>query len=385
MFISFPENKEQFNKFFNSTYPEEKIIYREELTQIMNIMRTNSNYRILLLGSPGSGKSTLINILSNYTEYKNAIDIIPGYEFLDDNYIFLSRNSKEYLIVDGLDEVKNPDKLFHYIHCNNFNKVICTLRSTTTHKPYNNVIDIDFFTHIIELKPLTIEQKLDFLNRLNLDSNIMHLVLEMLLKSESLTTPQSINALIISLLHDLGHTSFYSNYHNLLYQYGHGINFDSDIILPKKDLILPSTEMLTDISIVNDKLLSQAKRNPNIIHKFTPHEFELFICEVLNKQGYNVKLTKQTRDGGKDLIVVQHDFLGEFCIYVECKRYNKSHPVNVSIVRELYGIINADDVTAGMLITTSYFTKDAKEFTEKIKHRMSLKDFNDLTQALNNL
>ena len=45
----------------------------------------------------------------------------------------------------------------------------------------------------------------------------------------------------------------------------------------------------------------------------------------------------------------------------------------------------AENATAGMMITTSYFTKDAKEYTEKIKHRLTLKDYNDLIQELNNI
>ena len=45
----------------------------------------------------------------------------------------------------------------------------------------------------------------------------------------------------------------------------------------------------------------------------------------------------------------------------------------------------SDNATAGMIVTTSYFTKDAQEFTEQIKHRMTLKDYNDLVQELNNI
>ena len=44
-----------------------------------------------------------------------------------------------------------------------------------------------------------------------------------------------------------------------------------------------------------------------------------------------------------------------------------------------------DNATAGMIITTSHFTRDAKEYTEQIKHRMTLKDYNDLVQELNRI
>lgn len=118
---------------------------------------------------------------------------------------------------------------------------------------------------------------------------------------------------------------------------------------------------------------------------FSPREFEEMVCGLLDKQGYKVKLTKQTRDGGKDIIVVQKSFLGEFCIYVECKKYDISRPISVGLIRELYGTVMVDNATAGMIVTTSHFTRDAKEYSAKIQHRMTLKDYNDLVQELNRL
>ena len=192
-------------------------------------------------------------------------------------------------------------------------------------------------------------------------------------------------SLAISYVNNSNLKEFYSQYRNLLYQYGKGIDFGSDIVLPDKDLIVPSKDIITGVTIINGSLLKRVKDNPKIIDEFSSHEFEEIVCELLDKQGYDVKLTKQTRDGGKDIIVVQKSVLGEFCIYVECKKYDKSNPISVKLVRELYGTVMADGATAGMLITTSYFTKDAKEYRNKIRYRMILKDYNDLIQEINNI
>lgn len=70
---------------------------------------------------------------------------------------------------------------------------------------------------------------------------------------------------------------------------------------------------------------------------------------------------------------------------LSAKKYDTSRPISVSLVRELYGTVMADNVTAGMIITTSHFSMDAKEYTEQIKYRMSLKDYNDLVQELNRI
>jgi restriction endonuclease Mrr len=103
---------------------------------------------------------------------------------------------------------------------------------------------------------------------------------------------------------------------------------------------------------------------------------------MLDKNGFRVSLTKQTRDGGKDIIVVENKIIGNHLIYAECKKYDKNRPVGVELVRQLYGTVVADRATAGMLITSSYFTRDAKEFTQKIEHQMSLMDYCGLLQAI---
>lgn len=105
----------------------------------------------------------------------------------------------------------------------------------------------------------------------------------------------------------------------------------------------------------------------------------------LDAQGYTVELTPQTRDGGKDIIVTQKTDLGDFCIYVECKKYDRSNPVRVKLIRELYGTVMADNVTAGLMVTTSYYTKDAYEYRETVKNRIHLKDYQDLIYDISKL
>ena len=69
-------------------------------------------------------------------------------------------------------------------------------------------------------------------------------------------------------------------------------------------------------------------------------------------------------------------------IYAECKRYSQKHPVNVGLVRELYGTIEADKATAGIMVTTSYFSKDARKFQEKISGRMNFIDYSELIRQI---
>jgi HJR/Mrr/RecB family endonuclease len=52
----------------------------------------------------------------------------------------------------------------------------------------------------------------------------------------------------------------------------------------------------------------------------SPRQFEEFISDLMAKRGYEVDLTKSTRDGGKDLIIASNKELGDLIFYVECKQ-----------------------------------------------------------------
>ena len=285
---------------------------------------------------------------------------------------------KDYpLFIDGLDEMQNPNEFLHYLREKNYDNLVCTSRFNVSH-------EIDF-THIITLKSLTQNQIIYLIKKIGLDERFWHSIISSQYIKGITVTPKDILSLVIAYINNSNLQEFYSQQRNLLYQYGNGINFGSNIVLPDKELIIPSRDIITGVTIINDSLLQRVKDDPNIIYNMSSREFEEMVCELLDKQGYDVKLTKQTRDGGKDIIVVQNSVLGEFCIYVECKKYDMSNPISVKLVRELYGTVMADNATAGMIITTSYFTKDAKEYQNKIKHRMTLKDYNDLIQEINNI
>jgi hypothetical protein len=146
------------------------------------------------------------------------------------------------------------------------------------------------------------------------------------------------------------------------------------------------TKVITQaVEVVNNSLVEKVNNNPGLMYQMTPRNFEELVAELLEREGFKVNLTKQTRDGGKDIFVAQKNRLGNFLYYVECKQYAPENPVGVNLVRELYGTISADRATAGLLVTSSYFTSDAISFTQNIQHQLSLKGYLDLKQWIKDL
>lgn len=137
-----------------------------------------------------------------------------------------------------------------------------------------------------------------------------------------------------------------------------------------------------DISEVNDWMLNELNRKPTDLYQLSSRRFEELIAEILMRKGYEVELTPTTRDGGKDIYVASKNDFGSFLYIVECKKYKPTHKVGVNVLRDLYGVLSKERATYGIAVTTSYFSKPAKEFQQELQFQMSLKDFDSIKQWL---
>lgn len=126
---------------------------------------------------------------------------------------------------------------------------------------------------------------------------------------------------------------------------------------------------------VNDDLLRRVADDPRLLHTLDPRKFEELVAEGLSRRGFDVQLTPQTRDGGKDIYAAQHTDLGSFLYIVECKRYAPGNAVGVEVIRSLHGVANAERMNGAIVMTTSHFSADARTFAARLERQMSLRDF----------
>lgn len=133
--------------------------------------------------------------------------------------------------------------------------------------------------------------------------------------------------------------------------------------------------VVTDVTSVSDDLLKKLADDPGLLYQLSPRLFEEVVGELLTRLGYEVSLTPASRDGGKDIYVATRNELGSFLYIVECKKYAADNPVGVGLVRQLHGVVQAEQATAGILATTSFFTRGAKEFQRQVAFQISLQDY----------
>lgn len=131
-----------------------------------------------------------------------------------------------------------------------------------------------------------------------------------------------------------------------------------------------------------DDLIARLMANPALMRSLPSRSFEELVAELLDRQGLGVMLTPQTRDGGRDILATLKTPVGEHLFLVECKRFAPTRPVGVDLVRQLYGVVEMEKASAGVIVTTSSFTRDARALERTINHRMHLHEYDDLVQWL---
>ena len=154
------------------------------------------------------------------------------------------------------------------------------------------------------------------------------------------------------------------------------------IVLPSKEIIIPSNEIITEFSVLKESLIDKAYKNPGLVDNMSPRQFEEFVADMYERLGYKVELTKMTRDGGKDIVLYTNGPTGHNMYYVECKTKNKNIKIDVGLVRSFYGVVEASRATAGILVTNSSFTKDARDFEKQVFRRLTLLDYLELLKAV---
>jgi restriction system protein len=86
---------------------------------------------------------------------------------------------------------------------------------------------------------------------------------------------------------------------------------------------------------------------------------QLFELEF-KSTGAEVRVTRSSRDRGVDAIIFDPDPIKGGKTVIQAKRYTNT--VDVSSVRDLYGTVQNEGANRGILVTTSHFGADSREF-----------------------
>lgn len=147
------------------------------------------------------------------------------------------------------------------------------------------------------------------------------------------------------------------------------------------EVTVPQT-LIEALTNINDQLIYYLANHPDEIYRMSPREFEELIAKLLERFGWKVTLTKQTRDGGYDIFGVSTDISGVRSNWlVECKKFAPSNKVGIDVVRSLCGVKNDLKVANAMIATTSFFSRDVWE-QKSSRYDLELVDYDKIVQWL---
>lgn len=108
-------------------------------------------------------------------------------------------------------------------------------------------------------------------------------------------------------------------------------------------------------------VIGQLDQRPNLM-ELDPFEFEALISNLFEKMGLETRLTRASRDGGVDCVAYDPRPIFGGKVIIQAKRYKNT--VGVSAVRDLFGSLQNEGASKGILVTTSGYGKAAYEFAE---------------------
>jgi restriction system protein len=106
-------------------------------------------------------------------------------------------------------------------------------------------------------------------------------------------------------------------------------------------------------------VLADLDQRPNLL-KLSPTEFESLIQNLFTKMGLDTKQTRPSRDGGVDCVAFDQRPIFGGKVVIQAKRYRNT--VDVSSVRDLFGTLQNEGASKGILVTTSGYGPASYEF-----------------------
>jgi len=118
-------------------------------------------------------------------------------------------------------------------------------------------------------------------------------------------------------------------------------------------------DMVDPRFVQESDVLGTLDTRPNLM-ELSPRDFESLITNLFEKMGLDTRQTQPSRDGGVDCVAYDPRPIFGGKVVIQAKRYKNT--VGVSAVRDLYGTMQNEGASKGILVTTSGYGKSSFEF-----------------------
>ncbi len=106
---------------------------------------------------------------------------------------------------------------------------------------------------------------------------------------------------------------------------------------------------------------------------------------VLKDMRYDVRLTPERSDGGRNILAVLKAGGAKAITLMECRKYRIDRKIGIGPVQRFQWVIDKRDKSLGELIATVlFFTPEVKKTAEEYKYHLMMRDLNGLKNWLEN-
>lgn len=124
------------------------------------------------------------------------------------------------------------------------------------------------------------------------------------------------------------------------------------------------------------KIQGRSYRAEEDWRQMTDREFEIEIGKVYSRLGYDTKVTKQSGDGGVDVIAKKDNET----VYIQCKHYGKNTHLGAPELQGFWGCCSGNGIKKGIMVCTSSLTKEAQSFASKLKGKLEIVGIKELLE-----
>ncbi|KMZ55703.1 restriction endonuclease [Dorea sp. D27] len=147
------------------------------------------------------------------------------------------------------------------------------------------------------------------------------------------------------------------------------------------DVLMELNKRIYSSEILPKEVICYKDYKENILHALNEQEFldglsyrdfEELIYEYLKAQNLPVNYQPLTRDRG------YHFLLPTMNCIIEIKKYSKNNKISLSVIRALLGTMVENNMSKGIIISSSGFTQSAINFVQNLKQKIVLLSLDDL-------
>lgn len=323
----------------------------------------------LVTGPPGIGKTTFITHLvqmaglwrkcvwtdmGKNSQNEHLTNSLAKQILIDSHRIRGQEESDLMVVLDGAEAFSNERLIPILKRLPTFKRIQTVIVTSRTKPPID-------FTSVFELPPFSLEESVVALDRLVEGEIAPELREQMAVRSGG-------SPLFLKLMAGaVNHGGL-----RALQAFWNAPVYDIADVAPEGKLVEIAKPKLISIS---EELIEALRKEPESIYKLSPRKFEELLADLLASLDIEVELTPAIKDGGRDIIARMNTPLGKVLCLVEAKKYGKDRKVGVELVRQLYGTLYDHPATCAMLVTTSSFTRGAKDFQQRHEYDLSIKDY----------